>query len=99
MKVAASQIVPSAWDGEPTSVATIESAFADELDALMLDEISAQDAVCGWERASVLEATRLQDLAASYTHIPASSEYYRVQSDDMWEEACTWRLVRCMFCR
>ena len=91
--------MPAAWGGEADNVTDIESCFAQELDDLMAGALSAHQAVCGWERACVHEATRLQSLAASYMHIPASADYYGRQAERMWEEACTWKLVRCLFCR
>ena len=79
----------------------MEAAFAQELDALMRNNITAHEAVCGWEAACVAEARRLQDLASAFSttmpHAAPNASFYGAQAEAMWEEACTWKLMRCLF--
>jgi hypothetical protein len=93
------QVVP-AWGREPAAanLLDVDQTFAEDLDALMHDSITAHEAVRGWEQACIREASRLQSQAAACTHIPANADFYSAQADAMWEEACTWKLVHCLFC-
>lgn len=92
-------VVPPATWTDAEEAGHVEASFADVLDSLMRGRISAHDAVARWECVCLDEAARLKDQAIAHMHIPSRSAAYVAKAQNMWEECCTWKLLRCLFCR
>jgi hypothetical protein len=90
-------VPPGTWK-DAQEMEHIEESFSDVLSSLMRRRISAHGAVARWECVCLDEAARLQDQAIAHMHIPSRSAAYAAKAQSMWEECCTWKLMRCLFC-